>query len=84
MLYPTTITQKWQMTIPKKVRDLLGLKDPGEALLEVVDKKKKVLKLVKKPSFLDLAGTLPAKNKKGKKIDVLKTREYMEKHYQRI
>lgn len=84
MFYPTTITQKWQMTIPKGVRLLLGWQEPGEALIEVVDKKKKLLRLSKKPSFLELAGTLPAKNKRGKKIDILKTRDYMEKHYERL
>lgn len=84
MLQPTTITQKWQMTLPKKIRDQLGFRDPGAFLLEVVDEKRKLLKIKKKPSFMDLAGSIPAKNKKGRNIDKLDIREYMEKTYKRL
>ena len=84
MIQTTTITQKWQMTIPRKIRDLIGITNPGTFLIEVVDKKEKVIKIKEKPSFLDLAGSIPAKNKKGKNIDKLDVREYMEKNYERI
>lgn len=84
MIQTTTITQKWQMTLPKKIRILLGLKKPGAFLLEVVDKKEKLIKLKESPSILALAGSIPAKYKKGKNIDKLDLGEYMEKNYERI
>lgn len=83
MLQTTTITQKWQMTLPKKIRDSLNLKTPGAFLLEVVNEKEKLIKIKKKPSFLDLAGSLPTKNKKGERLDVVKIREYIEENYTR-
>lgn len=84
MMQTTTITQKWQMTIPKTVRDFLGLEKPGEVLIEVVDSKDKLIRLKKKISFLSLAGSLPAKNKKGERLDVIRIRDYLEKNYRRL
>lgn len=84
MLQATTITQKWQMTLPKKIRDSLGLESPGAFLLEVVDEKEKLIKIKKKPSFLDLAASLPVKNKKGERLDVVKIRDYIEENYIRV
>lgn len=84
MLQSTTITQKWQMTLPKKIRDLLGLESPGKFLLEVVDRKEKLVKISKRPSISALAGSIPAKYKKEKNIDKLDIREYMEKNYERV
>lgn len=84
MLQTTTITQKWQMTLPKKIRDSLGLEKPGRFLLEVVDPKEKLIKIKKEPNILDLAGSLPAKNKEGKRLDVVKIRDYMEEGYTRV
>ena len=83
MLQSTTITQKWQMTLPKNIRELLSLKKPGSFLLEVVGKKEKLLKIKRKPDFLALAGSLPTENKKGETLDVVKIRDYIEKSYQR-
>jgi AbrB family looped-hinge helix DNA binding protein len=81
MLYPTTITSKWQMTLPKAARDLLDIKSTGKVMLDV-DPKKKIMMVKKSPSFLDLAGTFVPKKNKG--VSVLKAREYMEKHYERV
>ena len=83
MLQTTTITQKWQMTLPKKIRDFLDLKDPGIFLLEVVNKKEKLIKIKKKPNFLSLAGSLSAKNKRGQRLDIVKIRDYIEENYVR-
>lgn len=84
MLQSTTITQKWQMTLPKNIRDLLKIKKPGSFLLEVVDRKEKLIKIRRKASFLELAGSIPAKYKKGKNIDRLDIRDYMEKNYEPV
>jgi AbrB family looped-hinge helix DNA binding protein len=80
MLQTTTITQKWQMTIPKNIRDALDIREPGMVLIEVVDSKKKMIKLKKEKDILDLAGFL--KPIKGK--NALKAREEMEKNYRRF
>lgn len=80
MLYPTTITSKWQMTIPKDARTLLDIKSTGRVMLDV-DEKNKSIQVKKAPSFLDLAGTFIPKKNKG--VNVLKARAYMEKHYER-
>jgi len=83
MLEATTITQKWQMTLPKSIRLILGLKEPGAVLVEVVDEDKKLIRIRQKPSFIKMAGSLPPKNKHGKRLDILKIREVMEEKYRR-
>lgn len=84
MIQSTTLTQKWQMTLPKQIRLALGIKKPGSLLVELVDKKKKIIRVQVKPSFLDLAGSIPVKNKEGKKLDIDRVRNYIEKHYERV
>ena len=79
----TTLTQKWQMTLPKEVREVLGLKKPGKVQL-LIDRKEKTIKIKTKPSFLKLAGILPSKNFKGERLDLSKVRDYLEKAYQRL
>lgn len=79
MLYPTTITSKWQMTLPKAARNALGIGKPGKVLLSV-DNKKQVMSVTPAPSIFDLAGTFVTK----KKINVVKTRDYFEHRYGRI
>lgn len=81
MLYPTTISSKWQMTIPKQVRKTLGLKRQGRVVI-AVEPIKKSFTISQPPSILDLAGTFTPKRNKG--ASVLKAREYMERHYERI
>lgn len=80
MLYPTTITSKWQMTLTRDVRKLLDIKNPGRVLLDL-DPRQRSIKVKAISSFVDLAGTFIPKKNKG--ASVLKAREYMEKHYER-
>ena len=83
MIRTTTLTQKWQMTLPKKIRVFLGLKKPGMLFLELVDAKERLIKISEKPSFMSLAGILPTKNKHQKELDLEHFREYLEKNYKR-
>jgi len=53
---PARVTSKGQITLPKSVRDALGLKT-GDRVLFRVHPKRAVLSKV--PNFLDLAGTVP-------------------------
>lgn len=53
---PAKITSKGQITLPKAVRDALGLK-AGDRVLFRIHPKRAVL--AKVPEFLTLAGTVP-------------------------
>ena len=66
------ITQKGQVTIPKIIRDKLGIKpnDIGEFTV----KENKVIFTIKKGTLLDAR-----KKKTRKRFDIHKTRELMEK-----
>lgn len=80
MIYQTTLTERGQITIPKPVREFLGMK-PGERVFIDLEKKKKQIKIESFPTIFELAG----KFKPKKKIkDVVEIREYMEKHYKRV
>lgn len=82
MTYTTTISKKGQITIPKALREFLELKGTPRIILEPdrKEKKRKVIKIELAPDFLEIA-----KNIKVKKImDATKTREYMEKFYERV
>lgn len=60
---PATVTAKGQITLPKGLRDALGLK-AGDKVLFRVHKDRAVL--AKVPSFLELAGSVPVPpQKKG-------------------
>lgn len=76
----TTITQKWQMTLPKDIRTLLGIYEPGRVFISA-NKKTKTMKIKKPESIFDLAGKLVPKRKP---IDPVKIRELMENNYVRI
>lgn len=78
MLSPTTITNKWQMTIPLAVRLALSLDKPGRVLLEI-EKEEKKIKIKKPVDFFDLAGTFEPK----KPVDAVKIRDLMENSYER-
>ena len=80
MLYPTTITEKWQMTIPKAVRKSLGLTRTGRVVI-AVEPKRKAFTISQPQSLFDLAGTFTPRRNKG--VNVLKAREWMEHHYER-
>lgn len=58
---PATVTSKGQVTLPKDLRDALGLR-AGDKVLFRVHKDRAVL--AKVPSFLDLAATVPIPPKK--------------------
>lgn len=81
MIYHTTLTKKWQMTIPKPVRKALGLTRPGRIVVGV-EPKRKAFMIDQPVSIFDLAGKF--KPRRNKNVDVLKTREYFERHYARI
>ena len=53
------ITFKGQVTIPKKIRNALALKE-GDSIIFSVEGDHAVLKPIKKKSLLDFYGTLPA------------------------
>lgn len=53
---PATVTSKGQITLPKAVRDALGLKT-GDRVLFRVHKGRAVLSKI--PDFLSLAGSVP-------------------------
>lgn len=79
MPYQTTITTKGQITIPKEIRDILRLHEGRKMSIEIQAKNDEI-RLKSYPDILELAGTLKVK----KKMNVLKAREYMEKHYARV
>lgn len=53
------ITFKGQVTIPREVRNALGIEE-GDSVLFMVEKDRAILKPVKKKSLRDLYGILPA------------------------
>lgn len=68
----TTITPNFQVHIPKAIRDKLGLKKHGPAIIRA-DKKRIIIKPIKK-DFLSLAG----KYKVKKPIPVEKIRDVID------
>lgn len=58
---PATVTSKGQVTLPKDLRDALGLR-AGDKVLFRVHKDRAVL--AKVPSFLELAGSVPVPPRK--------------------
>lgn len=79
MTYQTTITRKGQITIPKEIRKILKL-EPGEKLEIKFEKKKKEINIKPAYDFLKFVKKIKVK----KKINPVKAREYMEKHYERL
>lgn len=77
--FKTTITQKGQMTIPKKVREKLDLQTSSPAQIEF-DEKDKSLKIKQGPDIMDFKAFI--KPPKGK--NALKAREEMENNYERF
>lgn len=78
MLIQTTITSKWQMTIPLAIRKALLLDKPGKVLLEI-EKEEGKIKIKKPVNFFDLAGTFKPK----KPVNAVKIRDMMENSYER-
>lgn len=73
----TTVTQKGQITLPKKFRDSLEIKSYGKVIVEATTN---YLKVYPAEDILDLAGSLIPKKRKQS----LKARQKIEKNYHRI
>ena len=75
----TTVTQKGQVTLPKILREKVGIKEYDKVVIEA-DKNYLIVKSTK--DILDFAGTLtPKKNKNRSALDA---RKALEKSYQRV
>jgi len=77
MLGITTVTQKGQITIPKRIRETLSINKYDKVYVEAMNS---YIKVTPAKSILDIAPL--AKAPKGK--DALKAREAMEKTYSRV
>jgi AbrB family looped-hinge helix DNA binding protein len=77
-----TITSKGQVTIPKKIRDELGLK-PGDKVNFEVDKQGSLNVSKKKYSIDDTYGMLHRENQKSYTVEDMdeKLTEYFKKKY---
>lgn len=72
----TTVTQKGQVTIPKAIRNMVGI--GAYSRVKVMSDKNRVIVIPQK-SLLSMVPLMEAP--KGK--NAIKAREYMEKHYKR-
>lgn len=73
----TSVTQKGQITIPKNLRDKMGLTAYSKVYLTG---DKNFIKIIPTYDILDLAGQFQPKNKK----EILKARQQLDKSYNRI
>lgn len=81
MRFQSRVTQKGQVTIPKKIRDRLRI-HPNTTVRFHLNEKTNAAVITTVQDFADLAelfGTPP----KNKGVNPVKAREYMEKHYER-
>ena len=69
MATATTLTSKGQTTIPKEIRDSLGMK-PGDRMIFTLMPDSTVIMRVKTKSIAELAGSL---HKKGRKAVALES-----------
>lgn len=76
-MYPTTMTQKGQVTIPKKLREKYKINDYDTVVIEPAEG---FIKIIPGKDILDLAGTFKPKDKKS----ILAAREELEKNYKRF
>jgi len=72
-----TVTQKGQVTIPKKIRDLLGISE-NDKVEFIINRKNIILK--SKKDILDLAGKYTQKDPNLP----AKARDSLEKNYERF
>lgn len=73
----TSVTQKGQITIPKHLRDKMGLTSYSKVYLAA---DKNFIKIIPTHDVLDLAGHFKPKKKK----EILRARQDLEKNYKRI
>ncbi len=66
----TTLTSKGQTTIPKEIRDSLGMK-PGDRMTFTLMPDETVVMRVKRKSIVDLAGVLHKKGRKPLSVEQL-------------
>lgn len=78
MTYQTTVTQKGQITIPKSIRDALGIFGSKRVIIEL-DEGKTSARIVPTDDFLSVAKKIRVK----KKINPLRARVIMESSYAR-
>lgn len=72
-----TLTSKGQLTVPKDVRDLLGLKSGDRVVFEVEDDSVR-LRVERRKNLDDLMGSLPATRKyPGKEAERNAARGYL-------
>lgn len=76
MRYVTTITRKGQMTVPKPVRETLGLRVPSKVILDY-NEAKGTLTLAPVTDIIDLAGSLTPEEV----VPATEIRERMERDY---
>ncbi len=70
MATEATLTSKGQTTIPKDIRDSLGIK-PGDRMTFTLMPDRTVVMRVKSKSIIELAGTLRKKGRKAIPTDQL-------------
>jgi AbrB family looped-hinge helix DNA binding protein len=78
MKYSYTLTKKGQLTLPREVRERLGLK-PLSRVSVFFDEEKQMVQLQPQRDIVDLAGTIKSK----KPFDAEKLRDKFEKEYER-
>lgn len=78
MTYQTTITKKGQITIPKVFRDRLRLDKFRKVVVEMGSQGQS-LRVKPAADFLAVVRKIRVKNR----TNVLRAREFMEKHYER-
>lgn len=77
------MTQKGQITLPKEVRDVLGIELYGKVRI-TIDKKNNGILLQPVKDIVDMAGFLTNKVKSNKNKSPLEARDFMENNYTRI
>lgn len=71
-----TITSGWQVYIPEKIREEIGLDKPIQ--VEITTKKKSIIIKPKKSGILSLAGKLSKYAKNAPNIDLDNIRDYID------
>ena len=79
--YAVPISKKGQITLPKELRDSVGITLQN---LVLVSREGSYLRVSKTKDILDLAGSVKAPADKRSLKGILKAREYMQTHYERI